>query len=119
MVGQLPEEQRLALTAEDVFNAYQHNEAWAKPIVLDSIDHLAQMVATLSVCFDPDCIVLSGSMGKFSDLLIDQILARIDGVIPLNPKLVVSTLGHRASVMGIIVGILYNTSDFYQVRKLA
>jgi predicted NBD/HSP70 family sugar kinase len=117
--GQIPEEQRLALTAEDVFNAYWRNEAWAKPIVLDSIDYLAQMVAALSVCFDPDCIVLSGSMGKSSDLLIDQILARIDGVIPLNPKLVVSTLGHRAAAMGTIAEILYNTSDFYQVRKLA
>jgi hypothetical protein len=58
-------------------------------------------------------------MGKSSDLLIDQILARIDGVIPLNPKLVVSTLGHRAAAMGAIAEILYNTSDFYQVRKLA
>jgi glucokinase len=118
LVGQLPEEQRLALTAEDVFNAYQRNEAWVKPIILDALDYLAQIVATLSVCFDPDYIVLSGSMGKSSDLLINQILARIDGVIPLNPKLVVSKLGYRAAAMGAIAEILYNTSDFYQVRKL-
>jgi hypothetical protein len=57
-------------------------------------------------------------MAKSADLLIEPILARIDGVIPLNPELVVSKLGHRAAVMGAIVEILYNTTDFYQVRKL-
>lgn len=118
LAGQFPEEQLLALTAEDVFNAYRRNETWAKPIVLDTIDYLAQMVAAISVCFDPDCIVLSGGMAKSADLLIDPILARIDGVIPLNPKMVVSKLGHRAAVMGAIAEILYATADFYHVRKL-
>jgi len=118
LIGQIPDEQLLSLSAEDVFNAYRLNENWAKPIVLDSIDYLAQMVVAISVCFDPDCIVLSGGMAKSADLLIDPLLAQIDGVIPLRPKIVVSTLGHRAAVMGAIAEILYTTVDYYQVRKL-
>jgi len=118
LAGKIPDDQLAKLTAEDVFNAYRLKEAWSQPIVLDAIDYLAQMVATLSVCFDPDCIVLSGGMAKSADLLIEPILERIEGVIPISPKIVVSKLGHRTAVLGAIVEILYNTADYYQVRKL-
>jgi len=35
------------------------------------------------------------------------------------PKLVVSNLGLRATVMGAIVTVLHNTSNFYVVHKLS
>jgi glucokinase len=104
-------------TAEDVFEAYRRGEEWARPIISDTIDYLAQMVATLAVCFDPDMIVLSGGVAKSADLLVEPIYRRIEGVIPIRPRLEVSTLGHRAAIMGAIIEILYNTADFYVVRK--
>ena len=119
LAGHLPADQLAALTAEDVFNAHRRKEDWAGLIVNETIDYLAQMLASLAVCFDPDCIVLSGGIAKSADLLINPILERIDGVIPISPTLVVSKLGHRAAVMGTIVEILYNTADFYLVRKLS
>ena len=119
LAGHLPADQLAALTAEDVFNAHRRKEDWAGLIVNETIDYLAQMLASLAVCFDPDCIVLSGGIAKSADLLINPILERIDGVIPISPTLVVSNLGHRAAVMGTIVEILYNTADFYLVRKLS
>jgi len=116
--GSIPPEKIATITAEYVFEAFRRGEEWAKPIISDTIDYLAQMIAALAVCFDPDLIVLSGGVSKSADLLIDPILQRIDGAIPFCPKLVVSKLGHRAAVMGAIIEILYNTADFYMVRKL-
>ena len=117
--GKLAEEELGTLTAEHVFEAYRRGESWAIPIVSGMINYLSQMIVTLTVCFDPDMIVISGGVAKSADVFIDPIYKLIEGVIPVTPKLVVSKLGHRAAIMGAIVEILYNTADFYMVRKLA
>jgi hypothetical protein len=52
-------------------------------------------------------------------MLVEPILRRIDGAIPALPKLVVSSLGLRATVMGAIINVLHNTSNFYVVRILS
>lgn len=113
----LSSEELASISAEDVFDAYRRREDWAQPIIIDTIEHLSQMLVTLAVCFDPDLIVLSGGVAKSADLLIEPMLKNIAGVIPICPKLVVSNLGHRASLMGAIIEILYTTTDFYTVRK--
>jgi hypothetical protein len=64
-------------------------------------------------------IVLGGGVTRSADLLIEPILQRLQGCIPLTPKLVVSTLGRRAVAMGAITNILYSTSDYYVVRKMS
>jgi len=71
------------------------------------------------VCFDPDIIVLSGWVTRAPELLIQLIYQRIEGVIPIRPKLVASHLGQQAAVLGTIIEILYNTTDMYMVRKLS
>ena len=83
------------------------------------MDYLAQTVAALTVCYDPEMIVLSGGVARSADLLIEPIYQRIEGVIPIRPQLVASNLGQRAAVLGTIIETLYNTADFYMVRKLS
>jgi glucokinase len=108
------------LTAAKVFEAYQKQEKWVQPLMLDMFDYLAQAVATLAICFDPDVIVLSGDVSLLADVFTEEIYQRIEGgVIPLRPKIVASRLGSRAIVMGTIIETLYNTTDFYTVRKLS
>ena len=116
--GQFPAEVLAALTAEQVFQAFRRGEAWARPIVADTVDTLAQAVAAVAVCYDPEVIVLSGGVARSADLLIEPILQRIDGAIPVRPQLVASDLGARAAILGTIIETLYNTADFYTVRKL-
>lgn len=116
--GSLPPEKLAALTAEDVFNAFRRGEAWSRPIVAETVDYLAQTVAALTVCYDPDIIVLSGGVARSADLLIEPIRQRIDGVIPVHPQLVAYKHGQRAAVLGTIIETLYQASDFYMVRKL-
>lgn len=107
------------ITAEDVFEAARRGEAWAKAVVAETVDLLAMGISAVSICFDPDVIILGGGVARSADLLIEPIRARLDGRIPVTPNLAASTLGYRAGVMGTIVNLLYHTSDFYVVRKLS
>jgi glucokinase-like ROK family protein len=109
----------LDLTSEDVFEAARKGEAWAWSIINETVDYLAVAIANLVSFFDPELVVLGGGVSRSADMLITPILARIDGVIPNPPKLVVSNLGLQATVMGAITNVLHNTSNFYVVHKLS
>jgi predicted NBD/HSP70 family sugar kinase len=107
------------LTADDVFVAARQGHPWATSIIDETVDYFAIAVANLAASFDPQLIVLGGSISPFADLLIEPILRRIKGAIPTLPRLVVSKLGLRACVMGAITNVLHNTSNFYVVNKLS
>ncbi len=104
--------------AEDVFEAARQGQKWAGKIIDALVDDLAIAIANLTVSFDPDLIVLGGGLSASAGMLIEPILRRMDGVIPALPKLVVSTLGLKATVMGAITNVLHNTSNYYVVHKL-
>jgi glucokinase-like ROK family protein len=108
-----------SLTADDVFVAARQGQAWAKSIIDEIVDYFAIAIANLAVSFDPQLIVLGGSISPFADLLIEPILKRLEGTLPTLPNLVVSRLGLRAGVMGAITNVLHNTSNFYVVHKLS
>jgi glucokinase-like ROK family protein len=107
------------LTAEQVFEAARQKQEWACRIIDETVDYLAIAISNLSVSFDPELIVLGGGVTNSADLLVEPILRRISGMIPMPPRLVVSDLGLRATVMGAVVTVLHNTSNFYLVRKLS
>ena len=107
------------LLAEEVFEAARQGQPWAVAIVDETVDHLAVAIANLAVCFDPELIVLGGGVSRSTDLLVGPILRRMEGTIPRLPRLVVSSLGLRAAVMGAITNVLHNTSNFYVVHKLS
>jgi glucokinase len=107
------------LTADDVFLAARSGRPWAKSIIEETVDYFAIAIANLAVSFDPQLIVLGGSVTPFADLLIAPIMQRLEGAIPTPPKLVLSKLGLRAGVMGAITNVLHNTSNFYVVHKLS
>jgi glucokinase len=107
------------LTSEDVFEAAKQGQDWACKIINETVDYLAIALANLTVSFDPELIVLGGGVSLSADMLVQPILQRMQGTIPTLPKLVVSSLGLRAGVMGAITNVLHNTSNFYVVHKLS
>jgi glucokinase len=119
LAGQRDPAELESLVAEDVFSAARRGEAWARAIIDETVDYLAIAIASIKTYFDPELIVLGGDVASFADLLIGPILSRLEGTIPEQPRLVASTLGHRATVMGAITNVLHNTSDFYVVHKLS
>jgi predicted NBD/HSP70 family sugar kinase len=80
---------------------------------------MAIMIASIGAYFDPELIVLGGGVARSADLLLEPILRRIEGTIPVPPRLVASTLGYRATVLGAITNVLHNTADFFVVHKLS
>jgi glucokinase-like ROK family protein len=107
------------LASEDVFDAARLKQEWAWQIINETVDYLAIAIANLVASFDPELIVLGGGVSRSADMLIDPIMRRINGIIPNPPKLVVSDLGLRATVMGAITNVLHNTTNFYVVHKLS
>jgi predicted NBD/HSP70 family sugar kinase len=108
-----------AMSEEDVFAAARQGEGWATAIIAETVDYLAIVIANLAVSFDPQLIVLGGAVSPFGDLFVDPILRRLQGAIPTLPRLVVSSLGLRAGVMGAVTNVLHTTSNFYVVQKLS
>src|SRR5512143_511398 len=117
--GRRKPEELERLLAEDVFDAVRQGQAWARKLIDETVDCLAVAIANLTVMFDPELIVLGGGVTRSADLLIEPILCRIAGTIPAPPRLVVSSLEHRAVVMGAVANVLHNTSDFFMVHKLS
>ena len=103
---------------EVMFKAFLDEQAWAQQLVNEMVDYLAIAVANTSALLDPDLIVLRSSLDLYTDLLIEPILARIEHILPRKPRLVASKLGYQATALGAIVEVLYDTNNFYTIRKL-
>ena len=106
-----------ALTTEEVFAAARRGEDWALPLLAETVDYLAQAIASIQLLIDPDIILLGGGVSRSADLLIEPILARLRGVIPILPRLEASRLGYRAAVLGAVVQLLRVTSNYYSLNK--
>jgi len=118
LTGKWDEDTLAKLKASQVFYAARKGEDWAVGIVNETIDYLSMVIVNIATLLNPELIVLSGGVSNSTDMLIQPILERIDGVIQHVPRLEVSTLGSQATVMGAISLILHLTKDYYVVRRL-
>jgi len=108
-----------SITAPDaVFKAMLDHQAWAQQIIAEMVDYLSIAVANTCALLDPDLVVLRSGLDLYTDLLIEPILERIQGLVPVRPRLVASKLGYKATALGAIVEVLYDTNSFYTIRKL-
>jgi glucokinase len=103
---------------EGIFKAFLDNKPWAQKLINDMVDYLSIAVANTSALLDPDLIVLRSGLDLYTDLLIEPILQRIENLVPKKPRLVASKLGYKATALGAIVEVLYDTNNFYTIRKL-
>lgn len=107
------------LTAEAVFAAARRGEPWAQQVVNETVDYLSLAIANICAVLDPEVVVLGGGVARSSDLLIEPILQRLDGVLPVHPRVVASELGRRATVMGAIMLVLDATTERYVVQSVS
>lgn len=106
------------ITPEEIFKAMLDRQGWAQKLIDEMVDYLAIAVANTCALLDPDLIVIRSGLDLYTDLLIEPIFKRIEGVVPTRPRLVASKLGYQATVLGAIVEVLYDTNNFYTIRKL-
>ncbi len=107
------------LSAEDVFNAARDGTSWATQVVAETVDYLSFAVASISALIDPEVIVLGGGVARSADLLIPAMIERLKGVVPSLPRLIQSTLGFRAAVMGAIMMVLDATTEHVSIERLS
>jgi glucokinase len=117
--GQCTQEELFDLGIEQVFDAYCQNEPWAIDVIEETADYLAIAVANLALCLDPDVIVLGGDLSHRFGPVVDPVMRRLTGLIPADMKLVASTLGRRAAVMGAVTNVLHQTSEFFALRSMS
>lgn len=105
-------------TPDAIFKAILEGQGWAQQAFNEMVDYISMAVADTCAILDPDLIVLRCGVDQYTGLLIDPILKRIEGVVPARPRLVASKLGYKATALGAIVEVLYDTNNFYTIRKL-
>jgi len=119
VTGMVKQSHAGAQTIEKLLESARAGKERPKAIVDRAVDYLTVAIANLAVSFDPELIVLRGGVPRLAESLLDPIANRLQGIIPAPPQLVVSDLGLRATVMGAIVTVLHNTSNFYILHKLS
>jgi glucokinase-like ROK family protein len=107
------------VTAQDVFEACGRGEERAKQLVEEIADYLA--MALISVCSiaDPDVIVIGGGISHSADLFIDRVRSRMEGRMPQMPRVEISALRERATVLGTMINLLHLKEDFCVVRSMS
>ncbi len=105
------------VTAEEVFQYAREGQPWAMQLVNETVDYLSQAFAAISALLDPEAIVIGGGVARSADLLIGPIQQRLDGAVPFVPRIIASTLGPRAVVMGTIMLVLDATSGHMMVDQ--
>lgn len=106
------------INTSDVFEAARNGQSWGIKIIDETVDYLTMAIANISTLLDPELIILSGGVSKSSDLFISPILDRLQGIIQHIPRIEVSSLGSKATVMGAISLILHLIKDYHVVRRL-
>ena len=105
------------ISAEDVFQQARAGERWACQIIDETVDYLSQALVAIAALLDPEAIVLGGGVAQSADLLIGPITRRLRGVIPYVPRIVASSLGPQAVVMGTIMLVLDATTGHVMVNQ--
>jgi predicted NBD/HSP70 family sugar kinase len=104
------------LDAAYVFNAAQDGEAWAVELVEETIDHLSLMIANVSLCFDPEALILGGGVAGSLEALVNPIAARLEGVIPNLPQIKITALKEKAAILGAVVQVFHKITDYSVVH---
>ncbi len=99
------EAQALGFTTPDnlLDATYESLEPHAQAYVKQLCRYLAIAIATITTNFNPELIVLGGSIGKYSDRLLHDIAQLLTEWLPIQPTLVSTNLGRDANLIGAAV----------------
>jgi len=100
-----------ALAADTVLQAARSGDALALAIVNETVDYLTIAIANLACIVDPERIIITGELAEYGDLFLGPIRARLAGVVPAIPDIVLSDLGMDAAVLGAVASVVHETSD--------
>lgn len=88
------------ITAEAVFAAARAGDPLATAVAERVAVAVAGAVAPLAGILDPQLVVISGAVAQACDVLLAPLERRLAELLPAPPRVVGSTLGDRAVVLG-------------------
>lgn len=94
------------LRAEHVFRAAADGDSLAASVVDEFIDWLAIGIADITAVVDPELVILDGGVARSLQPILPRVEAILAGVLPKVPRLVASTLGPNATVVGAIAAAI-------------
>lgn len=96
----------LEITPEAVLEAALQGDALARRVVDELLDDLAMGIVALVALVDPELVVLEGGVGRALGPLLDDLRARVAPSVPFAPRIVISSLGQDATVLGAVAAAL-------------
>lgn len=90
------------VSAEAVFAATRAGEDAARAVVERVAGTLARAIAPVAVMVDPEVVVIGGAVADSCDVLLAPLERRLAGLVPAPPRVVASSLGARAVVVGAV-----------------
>lgn len=98
------------LHPDDIYAAARAGDDVALELMAETADYLALAVAGLATVLNPEMILLGGEMARAADLLLDPLRQRLNGLLPVMPRLEPAGLGDRGVLLGGAALVMANTS---------
>jgi glucokinase len=94
------------VTSETILAAAVDGDPMAVTIIDELVDELAIAVVAISTVVDPEVLILEGGVGRSMGPYLDRLVARVAPSLPSPPRIVISSLGADATVMGAVAAAL-------------
>ncbi len=94
------------VTPEAIFAAAAAGDTLARSIIDELLDDTALALAAITAIVDPEVIILDGRIGRSLQPYLADLTGRLTGRLPEVPRLCVSGLGPKATVVGAIAAAL-------------
>lgn len=94
------------VTTEAVVRAALEGDAIAATVMAEVLDAVAMAVIALAGSVDPELLILDGAVGRSLEPFLGEIEERVTSQLAVPPRLAVSTLGSRSTVIGAIAAAL-------------
>ena len=89
-----------AIDAEVVFAAADGGDVAARRILDELLQRLASGIASAVTILNPSTVIVGGGLSRAGEKLLEPLERRIAELVPVPPRVVLSTLGDEAVALG-------------------
>ena len=89
-----------AIDAEVVFAAADRGDAAAQRILDELLQRLARGIASAITILNPSTVIVGGGISRAGKRLLEPLERHIAGLVPVPPRIVLSTLGDESVALG-------------------
>ena len=89
-----------AIDAEVVFAAAGHGDSAAQRILDELLERLARGIASAVTILNPSTVIVGGGVSRAGERLLEPLERLIAGLVPVPPRVVLSTLGDESVALG-------------------